>query len=186
MHESSRIESSRVVRYNFTVINQMSACLTAHLLSCLLVLPSLAAAAPPTTLAVTGAVKTPLSLSAADLKALPRTTVQVEDADRTVTYGGVLVGEILARAGVALGDALRGDAVASYVVAHAADGYRAVFALAELDNAFVKNDVLVADTADGKPLFAYQGPWRLVAPRDQRGARSVRMLDRLEVVRLPR
>lgn len=144
------------------------------------------AVAAPSALVIDGAVKTPLSLTAADLKGLPRTTVQVQDADRTVTYEGVLVGQILARAGVPLGDALRGDAVASYVVAHAADGYRAVYALAELDNAFVKNDVLVADTADGKPLFAYQGPWRLVAPRDQRGARSVRMLDRLEVVRLLR
>jgi DMSO/TMAO reductase YedYZ molybdopterin-dependent catalytic subunit len=148
--------------------------------------PAAVTVAPPTALAVAGAVKTPLSLSAADLRTMPRTTVQVKDDSRTVTYEGVLVGEILKRAGVPMGEALRGDWVASYVVAHAADGYRAVYALAELDNAFVKSDVLVADTMDGKPLFAYQGPWRLVAPNDQRGARSVRLLDRLEVVRLPR
>ncbi|MEZ5418176.1 MAG: molybdopterin-dependent oxidoreductase [Vicinamibacterales bacterium] len=141
---------------------------------------------PPATLSVTGAVSAPLVLAPADLKAMPRTTVDAGENGRTVRYEGVLVGELLRRAGAAVGPALRGDAVASYVVAHAVDGYRAVFALAELDNAFVQNDVLVADTVDGRPLFDYQGPWRLVAPRDLRGARSVRMLDRLEVVRLTR
>jgi len=148
--------------------------------------PAAATVAPPKSLSVSGAVKTPLTLSAADLKGLPRTTVQVQDDSRTVTYDGVLVGELLKRAGVPTGEALRGDAVASYVVAHATDGYRAVYALAELDNTFVASDVIVADTVDGKPLFAYQGPWRLVAPKDLRGARSVRLLDRLEVVRVPR
>ena len=148
--------------------------------------PAVPEARVPTALAVTGAVKTPLSLSAADLKAMPRTKVQSQENSRTVAYEGVLVGEILKRAGVPMGEALRGDAVASYVVADATDGYRAVYAIAELDNAFTPNDVIVADTVDGKPLFAYQGPWRLVAPRDLRGARSVRLLDRLEVVRVPK
>lgn len=140
----------------------------------------------PTELSVTGAVKTALTLSAADLKAMPRTKVQSQENSRTVAYEGVLVGEILKRAGVPTGDALRGEAVASYVVAHATDGYRAVYSIAELDNAFSPNDIIVANTMDGKPLFAYQGPWRLVAPRDLRGARSVRLLDRLEVVRVPK
>ena len=148
--------------------------------------PAVPEARVPTALAVTGAVKTPLSLSAADLKAMPRTKVQSQENSRTVAYEGVLVGEILKRAGVPMGEALRGDAVASYVVAHATDGYRAVYAIAELDDAFTPNDVIVADTVDGKPLFAYQGPWRLVTPRDLRGARSVRLLDRLEVVRVPK
>ncbi len=59
-----------------------------------------------------------------------------------------------------------------------------VFSLAELDPAFTPNDIIVADTIDGKPLFDYQGPLRIVAPHDKRGARSIRMLQRLEVVRL--
>ncbi len=149
-------------------------------------LPTAPAFTAPTALVVTGAVKAPLTLSATDLRAMPRTKVEAQDDSRTVTYEGVLVGEILKRAGAPVGDALRGDAVASYVVAHAADGYRAVYSLAELDNAFTPSDVIVADTIDGKPLFAYQGPWRLVTPKDLRGARSVRLLHRLEVVRLPR
>ena len=75
--------------------------------------PAPATTAPPTALAVAGAVKTPLTLSAADLKTMPRTKVQVQDDNRTVTYEGVLVGEILKRAGVPVGDALRGDALRS-------------------------------------------------------------------------
>jgi len=63
-------------------------------------------------------------------------------------------------------------------------GYQAVFSLAELDPAFTPNDIIIADTVDGQPLFDYQGSFRIVAPRDKRGARSVRMLQRIEVVRL--
>jgi hypothetical protein len=70
------------------------------------------------------------------------------------------------------------------VKASAKDGYQVVFSLAEVDPGFTPNDIIVADTIDGKPLFDYQGPFRIVAPHDKRGARSIRMLQRIEVVRL--
>jgi DMSO/TMAO reductase YedYZ molybdopterin-dependent catalytic subunit len=135
-------------------------------------------------LTVAGDVKTPLSLTLADLKAMPRTRLEVKDEGRAVIYEGVLVGEILKRAGSPVGPEMRGNAVSSYVLASASDGYQVVFSLAELDPAFTSNDVIVADTIDGKPLFAYQGPLRIIAPKDARPARSVRMLQRLDVVRL--
>jgi DMSO/TMAO reductase YedYZ molybdopterin-dependent catalytic subunit len=143
------------------------------------------AAAEPT-LQVTGSVATPLTLSSRDLKTMPRSAVTLKEEGRDVKYEGVLVGTILARAGAALGRDLTGAAVASYVIASASDGYRAVFSLAELDPAFTGSEIIVADTVDGKPLFEYQGPFRIVAPHDTRGARGVRMLQKLEVVRLPR
>lgn len=116
---------------------------------------------------------------------MPRRRVSVTDEDgRMLTYEGVLVGEILKRAGATVGGEMRGMAMATYVVASASDGYRVVFSLAELDPAMTASEVIVADTVDGKPLFAYQGPFRIVAPRDARPARSIRMLQRLEVVRL--
>jgi len=46
------------------------------------------------------------------------------------------------------------------------------------------SDIMVADTIDGKPLAENQGPFRIVAPKDSRASRSVRMLQRLEVARL--
>ena len=141
-------------------------------------------AAPPGVLTIGGDVARPLSVTADELKAMPRTKVEIKEEGRAVAYDGVLAGEILKRAGAPLGGELRGNAVASYVVASARDGYQAVFSLAELDPGFTANDIIVADTRDGKPLFAYQGPFRLVAPKDSRGARSVRMLERIEVVRV--
>ncbi len=114
---------------------------------------------------------------------MPRTRVEVKEDGEAVTYAGVLVGEILKRAGAPIGSELRGNAVATYVVASATDGYQVVFSLAELDPAFTGNDIIVADTIDGKPLSANQGPLRIVAPKDVRRARSIRMLERIEVVR---
>src|SRR5262245_9754374 len=144
-----------------------------------------APASPAAKLTVGGDVGKPLSLTPDDLKALPRSRVEVKTEDGAVNvYEGVFVGELLKRAGVPLGNELRGNAVATYVLASASDGYQALFAFAELDPAFTSSDIMVADTIDGKPLFGYQGPLRLVAPRDRRGARSVRMLERIEVVRL--
>lgn len=136
------------------------------------------------TLTIAGDVATPLSVTPEQLKGFPRTKVEVKEDGHTLVYEGVLVGEILKRAGAPLGTELRGNAIASYVVASATDGYQVVFSLAELDPGFTSNDIIVADTIDGKPLFAYQGPLRIVAPKDVRAARSIRMLQRLEVVRL--
>jgi DMSO/TMAO reductase YedYZ molybdopterin-dependent catalytic subunit len=146
-----------------------------------------APALPPaaTTLAVTGDVPTPLTLSADDLAKLPRETVSVDDQDGTkVQYEGVPLREVMKRAGAPLGNQLRGKALASYVIAKARDGYQVVFGLGELDQAFANEQIIVADKRDGKPLFGYQGPFRLVCPNDHAGARSVRMLETLELVRL--
>jgi DMSO/TMAO reductase YedYZ molybdopterin-dependent catalytic subunit len=138
----------------------------------------------PTTLVIGGDVTQTLTLQPAELKAMPRTTVTVSEEGREIKYEGVLVGELLKRAGAPVGRDLSGKAVATYVRASAKDGYQVVFSLAELDPGFTSNDIIVADTIDGKPLFDYQGPLRIVAPHDKRGARSIRMLQRIEVVRL--
>ena len=142
------------------------------------------AAASEGTLVVAGDVTQALTITPADLKAMPRTTVTVSEEGKQITYEGVLVGELLKRAGAPVGRDLTGKAVATYVRASAKDGYQVVFSLAELDPGFTPNDIIVADTVDGKPLFDYQGPFRIVAPHDKRGARSIRMLQRIEVVRL--
>ena len=139
-------------------------------------------AAPAATLAVAGAVATPLTLSLADLAAMPRTKVELKDGTKTTVYEGVLVGEILARAGVPLGAGLHGNDLTRAILAGAADGYRVVFSVGELDPALSPSEIVVADTVDGHPLSETQGPLRLIVPRDARGARSVRMLQRLDVI----
>ncbi|HYA16760.1 MAG TPA: molybdopterin-dependent oxidoreductase [Bryobacteraceae bacterium] len=137
------------------------------------------------TLTISGDVATPLTLKAEDLASMPRQTVTIPDADGTkVEYEGVELREILKRAGAETGQKLRGKALSTYVLAKAKDGYEVVFTLGEIDQSFGNASILVADKRDGKPLFGYQGPLRLVCPNDKAGARSVRMLETLEVVRL--
>jgi DMSO/TMAO reductase YedYZ molybdopterin-dependent catalytic subunit len=159
-----------------------------------------AAAAPSTTqaasgeskangaqLTVGGDVLTPLSLSIADLGGFPRKTLKVmnEHTGKEETYQGVPLAEILKRAGVPEGSALRGAALATYVRAEGADGYSVVFSLAELDAGIQDSDVLVADTMDGGPIPDKLGPLRLIAPHEKRPARWVRMLRSITVVKAP-
>ena len=137
------------------------------------------------TFQVAGAVKTPLALSSDDLAKMPRSSVTVEEDGTPIQYQGVQLSEILKRAGASQGAALRGRALASYVLAEASDGYRVVFSLAECDPSVTDNPILVADQRDGKPLFQYQGPFRLIVAHDKPAARGIRMLTKLTVVQLP-
>ena len=136
------------------------------------------------TVQVTGAVKQALTLTADDLAKMPRATVRTMSNGMETVYEGVWLHEVLKKAGVPLGGELRGKALAGYVLAEAQDGYQVVFSLGELDPAFIDNEILLADTANGKPLFGAQGRFRLVVPKDMVGARSVRMLTKLDVVQL--
>jgi DMSO/TMAO reductase YedYZ molybdopterin-dependent catalytic subunit len=132
-------------------------------------------------LRITGAVKQELTLSPTDLAAMPRAEVKVSHNGMETVYSGVWLNEVLKRAGVPQGDAMRGKALAGYVVAEAQDGYRVVFSLGELDPAIADQPVMLADTANGKQLFGGEGQFRLVLPKDKVGARSVRMLTKIEV-----
>ena len=143
-------------------------------------------ASAETVLRVEGESARPLTLRDADFAHLPRTSVQVHDhAGTAVTYAGVLLRDIMALAGVPLGDQLRGDRLALYLVVEAADGYRVVFALPELDAAFTDRVVLVADRRDEQPLSATEGPLRLIIPDDKRHARWMRQVVALAIRRAP-
>lgn len=172
-------------RYSFNVLHRRHFWLAAGWVSLVVFCAAGWAQEGPAQIAVGGDVAAPVTLKAEDLAAMPRETVTIPDADGTkVSYEGVPLRGILKRAKAPLGKELRGDALASYVVAKARDGYRVVFSLGEIDEAFGAESIVVADKRDGKALFGYQGPFRLVCPNDKAGARSVRMLEAIEVVRL--
>src|ERR1700749_2131176 len=112
---------------------------------------------------VGGEVERPLKLTAADLAKLPRRMVSAKDHDgRDTSFEGVELGEVLKLAGVKFGEGLRGKSLALFLVVDAADGYRAVFALPELDPAFTDQTVILPDRRDAKPLSEAEGQWRIV------------------------
>ncbi len=141
-------------------------------------------ATPNATLTITGAVPTSLNLSVGDLKSMPRKKLTVTNPHnkKTEAYEGVLLEELLHKAGVPHGEQLRGSAMATYVIAEAEDGYQVAFSLAELDSGILDSEIIVADTMDGSPLPPKEGPFRIVAPHEKRPARWVRMLKSIIVI----
>jgi hypothetical protein len=97
----------------------------------------------------------------------------------------VLLIDVLKNAGVPAGDALRGAELSRYIVVTGVDGYRAVFALAELDPAFTDHPALLADRRDGAALADNARPFVVVTPGDKRPTRWVRQAIRIDVQRAP-
>jgi DMSO/TMAO reductase YedYZ molybdopterin-dependent catalytic subunit len=71
----------------------------------------------------------------------------------------------------------------TYVMVGAADGYRVVFALPEIDPAFSDRLILLADRRDQQPLSPEEGPLRLVVPGEKRQARWVRQVTSVTIRR---
>jgi len=137
-------------------------------------LPSGYGQSPDALITVGGDVERPLKLGASDLAKLPSRSVRAKDhGGKESTFEGVLLIDVLRPAGVKFGEGLRGKSLATYLVVEASDGYRAVFALPELDPAFTDRVVLLADRRDGSPLSASEGPLRIVIPDEKRHARWV-------------
>jgi DMSO/TMAO reductase YedYZ molybdopterin-dependent catalytic subunit len=136
-------------------------------------------------LLVTGEVKSELKLTLAEVEGMTNSTVTVTEREGgNSKYEGVLFHEILRRAGVPLGEGLRGDALRLCVLVKATDGYKAVFSLAELDAGQSEKKVLLAFRHDGKELDAEAGPLRLVIPDEKRHSRWVRRVIEVEVIRV--
>ena len=124
-----------------------------------------------------------LALSRVDLEALPHVKVTAsEHSSGPVNYEGVMLMSVLERAGVAYGETMKGKRLSSCLLVEAADGYRVVIALPELDSAFTDKRPLLAFLRDGKPLGEKEGPYRIVIPDEKRMARWVRQVTTLKIV----
>jgi hypothetical protein len=77
---------------------------------------------------------------------------------------------------------MKGKQIASCLLVQAADGYRVVIALPEIDPAFTDKQFVLAFLKDGKPLDAKEGPYRIVIPDEKRMARWVRQVTTLKIV----
>lgn len=134
------------------------------------------------TIQVTGEVQQRLTLSAADLAAMPRTSVTANDKQGVAhSYSGVALAELFRAAGVTTGGQLRGKNLAKYLLVSCADGYQVVFSLAELDSDFTDRVVILADQMEGKPLPDGIGPFRIVVPGEKRPARNCFQVKTLSI-----
>jgi DMSO/TMAO reductase YedYZ molybdopterin-dependent catalytic subunit len=141
-------------------------------------LPQARSAENPAYLTVDGDVSTPLALSEADFRALPRSsTIVKEEGGNEHRFEGVDLTLLLLRAGTPLKSDLKGADVAKYLHAEGADGFAAVFSLPEFDAQIF----LVADALDGTPLAAPSGPLQLVSPNEVRHSRWIKHIALLRI-----
>ncbi len=122
-------------------------------------------------------------LNRSDLETLPHIKVTAaEHSSGPVNFEGVTLKSVLEKAGVAFGESMKGKRLTNCLLVEAADGYRAVIALPELDPAFSDKQALLAFLRDGKPLGEKEGPYRIVIPDEKRKARWVRQVTTLKIV----
>lgn len=124
-----------------------------------------------------------VTVTAADLKAMPRHAVSVTNSHTKAQekYEGVLLSDLLAKVGAPFGEKLHGPLMLNYVKVGASDNYHALLALAEVDPNTRANEIILADTMNGAALDAKQGPFKLIVPDDKRPARSVRMVTTISL-----
>ena len=138
----------------------------------------------PAALTVRGEVDQPLQLSLTDLQAMPRTTAKARDKNGDeVAFEGVTLSEVIKRAKPRFTEKCCGNAANTCVIVRAADRYRAVFSLAEIDPDFTDRKVVLAFRRNGKPLAEAEGPVRLVVPEEKVHTRWVRQVASVEIVR---
>ncbi|MGB8010897.1 MAG: molybdopterin-dependent oxidoreductase [Terriglobales bacterium] len=125
-------------------------------------------------------------LTRADIEALPRVKVATGAAGVSATFEGVPLKAVLEKAGVEFGEnmkgSMKGKRMASCLLVEAADGYRVVIALPEIDPGFTDKQVILAFLKDGKRLDDKEGPYRIVIPDEKRMARWVRQVTTLKIV----
>lgn len=124
----------------------------------------------------------PVVLARTDLEALSHVKVTTTASGASAIFEGVALEAVLEKAGVEFGEALKKKRLASCLLVEAADGYRVVIALPELDPAFTDKQFVLAFLKDGKVLDEKEGPYRIVIPEEKRMARWVRQVTTLKIV----
>ena len=122
-------------------------------------------------------------LNRADLEALPHVKVMASDhSSAAVNFEGVTLKSVLEKAGVTFGESIKGKRLSNCLLVEAADGYRVVIALPELDPAFTDKAIVLALLREGKPLDEKEGPYRIVIPDEKRMARWIKQVTTLKIV----
>jgi len=122
------------------------------------------------------------TFSLTKLETLPAAAVTLEDdSGQSSHYIGVPIANVLQSVGVTLGKSVRGPRLAEFIIVRAADGYRALFSLAEIDPVFRERTLLLCYRKNGGPLPDKEGPLRVVVADEKRHARWVRQVTAIEL-----
>ncbi|MGO8988039.1 MAG: SAM-dependent methyltransferase [bacterium] len=129
---------------------------------------------------VTGDVKQTLNIS--DLASYPRTHAPAKMIGDGAgyhgleTYGGVLLSELLKKAGVT-------PDVNQAIVISAPDGYRTLLSCGEVFLSSRGKSIMIADQAANQP-FKKDGKFKLILPDDLSADRTVKAVSKIEVMTL--
>jgi hypothetical protein len=142
-------------------------------------------AAPSTSLVLTIDGKA-TQLSVSDLQSLPQKTITVlnEHTKAHETYTGVLLSDLLAKYGFAVGQPTHQKMLHSYIKAEGTDKYWVLYSVTEVEGSEHLADVIVATALNGKPL-GDDGQIKLVASAEKRPQRWVRNLSAITLVTVP-
>lgn len=136
-------------------------------------------------IAFSGEFPIPFNLSLEELKAMPQIEIPGKDKDEeTHQFQGVLLIDLLKKAGLEFGTGLKGKNQAQYLLVEAADGYKVVFSLPEIDPEFSGKQILVAHSRDGIPLEEEVGPFRFVVPEEKLHARWIREVKAIKLIKI--
>jgi len=144
--------------------------------------PAIAEEAATAPAVLDGAVKTRLELSEATLRALPKTTLDVDFATgkgrETGRYAGALLWTLVEQAGP-VDEPGKNAALRHTLLVTGRDGYAVALSIGELDPHYAGKAVILAYEGGTPPTSP--GHLRLIVPGDAHGGRSVRDVVRIEV-----
>lgn len=123
-------------------------------------------------------------LAKSDIESLPHVRLTIpgsHDSAGPISYEGVALKSLLEKAGVEFGHSLRGKRMASCLLVVAADGYRVVIAMPEIDSDFTDKQIVLAFSENGRSLDAKEGPYRIIIPDEKRMARWVKQVTTMKI-----
>jgi len=140
-----------------------------------------AASAADASVAITGQVQHPTTLTAADLEKLPAAyvTISLGTGPQSAKYTGALLWTVLGNAGPIDAPGKNAKLRHTYLIT-AGDGYAVSLSEGEIDPDFEGKSVLLAYAKDGKPIDPADGI-RLIVPGDKKGGRAVRGVVKIDV-----
>ena len=141
--------------------------------------------AQTTNISISGDGITPLTITKGMFAEMKQVVIMAKGHDEKVhRYSGVTLADILTKAGVMLGDSAKRKTILTYVVITAADNYKAIYTLPEIDPLFANRSIILANRADKKPLSAEDGSFQIIVPGEKKHARWIRQVTGIQVVRV--